>query len=133
MLGQNVLYRNNGNGTFTDATKEAGLLRGTEQSLAQGEARRDEIEPERDRRASVAKYGGKQQVQEVVGQSSYVSVSDRRLHFGPGAAETVDLGDSLAKWCEGVAYAKAKADQLVTIKEGTGVVSSQKFSKALAD
>ena len=24
--GQNVLYRNNGNGTFTDVTKEAGLL-----------------------------------------------------------------------------------------------------------
>ena len=24
--GQNVLYRNNGNGTFTDVTKEAGLF-----------------------------------------------------------------------------------------------------------
>jgi enediyne biosynthesis protein E4 len=79
----------------------------------------------------LAKYGGKQQVQEVVGQSSYLSVSDRRLHFGLGAAETVDLE---IRWPSGAkeSYAKVKADHLVTIKEGTGVVSSQKFSKALA-
>ncbi len=74
----------------------------------------------------LAKYGGKQQVQEVVGQSSYLSVSDRRLHFGLGAAETADLE---IRWPSGAkeSYAKVKADQLVIIKEGTGVVSSQKF------
>ena len=35
--GQNVLYRNNGNGTFTDVTEKAGLLQGgTENSLELG-------------------------------------------------------------------------------------------------
>jgi enediyne biosynthesis protein E4 len=74
----------------------------------------------------IAKYGGKQQLQEVVGQSAYLSVSDRRLHFGLGAAETVDLE---IRWPSGAkeSYLKIAADQLVTIKEGTGIVSCQKF------
>ncbi len=37
------------------------------------------------------RYGGKQQVQEVVSQSSYCSSNDPRLHFGLGTADTADL------------------------------------------
>jgi hypothetical protein len=36
-------------------------------------------------------YGGKKQAQEVLGQSSYLSVSDRRPHFGLGPADVADL------------------------------------------
>ncbi|HVX65663.1 MAG TPA: CRTAC1 family protein [Bryobacteraceae bacterium] len=74
----------------------------------------------------LVKYGGKQQLQEVVGQSSFLSVSDRRLHFGLGAIDTVDVE---IRWPNGVVetHAKVPADQLVTIKEGSGIVSSQKF------
>jgi enediyne biosynthesis protein E4 len=74
----------------------------------------------------LARYGGKQQVQEVVGQSAYLSASDRRLHFGLGTAESIDLE---IRWPNGAkeSYTKVAADQLVTIKEGTGIVGSQKF------
>src|SRR6185437_10622448 len=41
-------------------------------------------------RATV-RYGGKAQAKEVLGQSSYLSVNDRRLHFGVGAAKSVDI------------------------------------------
>src|SRR6266446_442045 len=37
---------------------------------------------------ALARYGGKQQVQEVISQSSYCSTNDHRLHFGLGKAET---------------------------------------------
>jgi enediyne biosynthesis protein E4 len=74
----------------------------------------------------LAKYGAKQQLQEVVAQSSFLSVNDPRLHFGLGPAETVDLE---IRWPNGAkeSHAKIAADQLVTIKEGAGIVSSQKF------
>ncbi len=74
----------------------------------------------------LVKYGGKQQLQEVVGQSSFLSVNDRRLHFGLGATEAADLE---IRWPSGAkeSYAKVAADQLVTIKEGKGIVSEQKF------
>ena len=39
----------------------------------------------------VATYGERRQVQAVVAQSSYLSVNDRRLHFGLGAATTASL------------------------------------------
>src|SRR5207247_4182836 len=39
----------------------------------------------------IARYGGKQQAQEVLAQSSFYSVDDRRLHFGLGPEKTVDL------------------------------------------
>lgn len=39
----------------------------------------------------ICRYGGKVQAQEVAAQGSYLSVNDRRLHFGLGAAETADL------------------------------------------
>ena len=39
----------------------------------------------------LAHYGGKVQAQEVLSQSSYLSASDPRLHFGLGAATTADI------------------------------------------
>jgi hypothetical protein len=74
----------------------------------------------------VARYGGRVQAQEVVGQSSYLSVSDRRLHFGLGSAQTADLE---VRWPSGAkeVIAAVPADQLVTIREGAGIVKSEKF------
>ncbi|MGA8730701.1 MAG: ASPIC/UnbV domain-containing protein, partial [Terracidiphilus sp.] len=36
-------------------------------------------------------YGEKRQAQEVLAQSSYLSVNDRRLHFGLGNSVSTDL------------------------------------------
>jgi hypothetical protein len=73
-----------------------------------------------------AHYGGKKQAQEVLAQSSYLSVSDRRLHFGLGPAESADLE---IRWPNGnlERIAKAPADRLVVVREGTGIVSSVPF------
>ena len=39
----------------------------------------------------VAHYGKKAQAQELLSQSSFYSVNDSRLHFGPGAEKTADI------------------------------------------
>jgi hypothetical protein len=63
-----------------------------------------------------AHYGGRQQVQEVLSQSSYYSSNDPRLHFGLGAAATADLEirwpDGNKQTMKGVA-----ANQILVIKE----------------
>lgn len=66
-------------------------------------------------------YGGKRQAQEVLSQSSYYSVNDWRLHFGLGAAKTVDLE---VRWPSGKkeTFRGVAADRLVTIREGQGIV-----------
>jgi hypothetical protein len=53
-------------------------------------------------------------------------VSDHRLHFGLGANETADLE---IRWPNGAreSFSKVAAGQLVTIKEGAGIVHSEKF------
>ena len=65
----------------------------------------------------VARYGGKQQAQEVISQSSYGSTNDRRLHFGLGTADTADLE---IRWPSGATqkFPGIKANQLVIIREG---------------
>jgi hypothetical protein len=69
----------------------------------------------------IASYGGKKQAQAMMAQSSYLSVSDRRLHFGLGQATAADLE---IRWPNGARerIAHVAADQLVTIQEGAGVV-----------
>jgi hypothetical protein len=69
----------------------------------------------------VARYGGRQQAQEVLAQSSFYSVNDPRLHFGLGAETTADL---TIRWTSGVVETipHVKADQLVTVREGRGIV-----------
>ena len=82
------------------------------ESLAQGAADRRGIEPQRDRRDRWwLTYGERRQAQAVLAQSSYLSVNDRRLHFGLGAATTANLE---IRWPNGARekVADVAADQL---------------------
>lgn len=77
----------------------------------------------------LARYGGKVQAQEILSQSSYLSASDPRLHFGLGAATTADIE---IHWPLGLVekYPALAAGQLVTIREGVGIVKGRAFSKS---
>jgi hypothetical protein len=74
----------------------------------------------------LARYGGKLQAQEVLSQTSYLSANDPRLHFGLGAAATVDIE---VHWPLGSVekYPALAAGQLVTIREGDGIVKGRPF------
>jgi hypothetical protein len=72
----------------------------------------------------LVRYGGKVQSQAVLSQSSFYSSNDPRLHFGLGAAGSVDIE---VYWPNGF-HEKLKgipANQLVTVREGAGIVSSR--------
>jgi hypothetical protein len=75
----------------------------------------------------IARYGGKLQAQEVLSQSSFYSCNDPRLHFGLGAASIADLE---IHWPSGqIEKLKAvPAGQLVTVREGSGIVSSKRLA-----
>ena len=96
------------------------------ESLAEGAADRRGVEPQRDRRQVVATYGERRQAQAVLAQSSYLSVNDRRLHFGLGSGDNGEPGDSLAER-QGGEVADVAADQLVVIREGHGDDSDGKL------
>ncbi len=70
----------------------------------------------------IAHYGGRQQAQELLAQSSFYSVNDPRLHFGLGAAETADLE---IRWPSGLKenVSKVPANRILTLKEGSGVIA----------
>jgi hypothetical protein len=72
------------------------------------------------------RYGDKVQAQEVLGQTSYLSVSDRRLHFGLGTASSANIE---VRWPLGLVekFSGVAADQLVHITEGAGITRLQKF------
>jgi hypothetical protein len=76
----------------------------------------------------VARYGGRQQAQEVTAQSSFYSANDRRLHFGLGAPTSADL---IIRWPNGTTETiqGVEADQLVVIREGAGIQRKQTFGK----
>ncbi|HKE27617.1 MAG TPA: CRTAC1 family protein [Bryobacteraceae bacterium] len=69
----------------------------------------------------VARYGGKQQVQEVISQSSYGSTNDSRLHFGLGKAETADLE---IQWLGGAkqTFPNVAPNRLVIVREDAKAV-----------
>ena len=71
----------------------------------------------------VVKTGETTQTQELLSQSSFLSSNDPRLHFGLGAAEKAELR---VRWPKGdwQTIPDAAANQLITIKEGLGVVPS---------
>ena len=73
-----------------------------------------------------ARYSGKIQTQEVLAQASYYSVNDRRLHFGLGGADAVKLE---IRWTNGgtETFTDVPADRLVVIREGDGIVRSERF------
>ncbi len=72
----------------------------------------------------LVKYGGKIQAQCVMGQSSYLSSNDPRLHFGLGKESLVDIE---IHWPTGKAdsYPGVAAGQLVTIREGEGIIKGR--------
>jgi hypothetical protein len=74
----------------------------------------------------LVKYGGKVQAQALTSQSSFLSSHDPRLHFGLGAATTADIE---IHWPTGASesHTGLAADQLVTIKEGQGIVKGRAF------
>jgi hypothetical protein len=74
-------------------------------------------------------YGNKIQAQAVLSQSSYFSCNDPRLHFGLGAIRTVDID---VFWPSGLHenFKQFPANQLVTMKEGVGLVASRGWPKA---
>ena len=73
------------------------------------------------------KCGSRVQVQEVQSQSSYYSVNDFRLHYGLGEAARADVIE--VRWPSGriELFQDVAADQVVHVKEGSGIVSSDKF------
>ncbi len=75
-----------------------------------------------------AAYGGHVQAQEVAAQSSFYSVHDRRLHFGLGEAVAADL---TIRWTNGATerIGRVAADQLVVIREGSGIVRRERFGR----
>ena len=72
------------------------------------------------------RYGDKIQAQEVMSQSSYLSVNDSRLHFGLGSATAADIE---VRWPLGEVekFSAVAADQLVHITEGAGITRTNKF------
>jgi hypothetical protein len=76
----------------------------------------------------VASYGGRKQAQAVLAQSSYLSVNDRRLHFGLGTETKADLE---IRWPSGgrETIRSVEADRLVVIREGEGILRTDRFGK----
>jgi hypothetical protein len=73
----------------------------------------------------LVRYDGKVQGQEVLGQSGFLSVNDRRLHFGLGSARTVDLE---VRWPSGIKqnFKDVASNRLVTVDEIRGIVQTPK-------
>jgi len=73
-------------------------------------------------------YGGKVQAQAVLSQSSFYSCNDPRLHFGLGASGNVDID---VFWPNGLheKFKAVSANQLVTLREGSGIVPSKGWAK----
>ncbi len=72
------------------------------------------------------RYGDKVQAQEVLAQSSYLSVNDRRLHFGLGGIRSVDVE---IRWPRGRVekISHVEADQIIFVTEGSGITRSEKL------
>ncbi len=75
-----------------------------------------------------AHYGDRVQAQEVLAQSSFLSVNDSRLHFGLGSCGVADLD---IRWISGKRerLSAVPCDRLVTIKEGAGLIKIERFSR----
>ena len=70
-----------------------------------------------------------QQIDEVRSGGSYISQNDLRVHFGLGKAEKVDVLE--IHWPSGHVdtLRDIKANQLIFVKEGVGVVRTMRFEK----
>jgi enediyne biosynthesis protein E4 len=76
----------------------------------------------------LVRYGGKVQSQAVVSQSSFYSCNDPRLHFGLGPSSSADIE---IFWPNGLRerFKRVAANQLVTLREGAGIVASKGWPK----
>jgi hypothetical protein len=74
----------------------------------------------------LVRYGNKVQAQHLLSQSSYLSSNDPRLHFGLGEQTSADVQ---IYWPSGgeESVKNIASNQLVTIREGAGVVSKQQL------
>ncbi len=73
----------------------------------------------------LVRYGDKVQVQEVLSGCSFLSSNDPRLHFGLGRTTTAEIE---IRWPSGlVERTHAAADQLLTLREGSGPVKGRPF------
>ncbi len=72
-------------------------------------------------------YGGRVQAQEILSQSSYLSVNDKRLHFGLGTVAQVDVE---IRWPSGQLekLSNIAAKQLIQVTEGSGITKTQRFA-----
>jgi hypothetical protein len=79
----------------------------------------------------VVRYGDKVQAQEVLAQSSYLSVNDSRLHFGLGSADTAEIE---IRWPLGLVekLGRVAADQLIHVTEGAGITRTRRFAARTA-
>jgi hypothetical protein len=77
----------------------------------------------------LVRYGAKVQAQTVSSQSSYYSCNDPRLHFGLGGAAFADVD---VYWPNGLReqFKKVSANQLVTIRETSGIVANRGWSRS---
>ena len=73
-------------------------------------------------------YSGKIQAQEVLSQASFYSVNDPRLHFGLGTSTEAAVD---VYWPNGLheRYQQISANQLVTIREGVGLVPNRGWKR----
>ena len=75
----------------------------------------------------VAHYGGREQAQAVLSQSSFYSVNDSRLHFGLGDEKVAELE---IRWPSGERekITGVPVNRLVIVEEGSGIVEVKAFS-----
>ena len=76
----------------------------------------------------IATYGARRQAQAVLAQSSFLSVNDRRLHFGLGEQTSADLEILWPSGAKEIVKSVA-ANRLVYVREGHGIVRSVEFGK----
>jgi hypothetical protein len=76
----------------------------------------------------VVSYGDRRQAQAVLAQSSYLSVNDRRLHFGLGSEQKAEIE---IRWPNGRVekLADVSPNQLVVVREGHGIVRKANFTR----
>jgi hypothetical protein len=165
-----ILYHNNGNGTFTDVSANAGpgiTTTSSARGLAVADLWNDgrlsivinnmNAEPSllvnsvrssnhwiafntvgtRSNRDGIgAKItvtaGGRKRIDEVRSGSSYISQSDRRVHFGLGSAAKVESIE--VRWPNGLVehFDGLPGDAVHTLKEGAGTAVNSQPTKALA-
>jgi enediyne biosynthesis protein E4 len=75
----------------------------------------------------LVRYGDKQQSQQLLSQSSYLSSNDPRLHFGLGAATKAEI-EIFWPSDRHETLRDVSVDRLITIREGTGIEKSKGWS-----